>query len=415
MVMVQHTRRLSLGTLAAGTLAAMFWLGVGSSFAQQATAPRPGAPQPIAPRPITGSARITSEPARPAGTRPQALAAPGQTLAAPGQAPAPGGVADPRPVTRPVQQVPAPTGTPAGTGRPAGQSGPPAGPVTPAGPPQGFPLPAAEQQRVDQVLAYWEAKTSEIVTFQTRFTRQNFDFVFGEKDKPRTVDKGIVRYSAPDKGEMKVEEVWKYNPQPADPKQPYDREEVQFGEWWLCDGISIYQFDSRNRTLTETRLPPEMQGQAIGDGPLPFLFGAKAATMKERYWIREVTPKDSASGEYWLEAYPKRQSDAANFDKLLVKLTLHKEQLLPSAMKVFNKQGHMTYHFEDQTPNDPRHRLAGFLKYFVRPSVPRGWTKVIENWNGQRLNEDGSPAEDPALQAEAKPEAVKPATAPRKR
>jgi hypothetical protein len=47
--------------------------------------------------------------------------------------------------------------------------------------------------------------------------------------------------------------------------------------------------------------------------------------------------------------------------------------------------------------------------------VPRGWTKVIENWNGQRLNEDGSPAEDPALQAEAKPEAVKPATAPRKR
>ena len=35
---------------------------------------------------------------------------------------------------------------------------------------------------------------------------------------------------------------------------------------------------------------PEMQGQSIGDGPLPFLFGAKADTMKSRYWIREITP-----------------------------------------------------------------------------------------------------------------------------
>ena len=390
MVMVQLTWRLSFGTLAA-----VFLLGVGSGFAQQ----------PNAPRPITGNARITSEPARPAGVRPQAPGAAAPASSAPAKA----RVADPQAVTRPVQQTPDMPSPPTIPGRAPGQ------PATPAGPPQGFPLPAAEQQRVDQVLAYWEAKTSEIVTFQTRFTRQNFDFVFGERDKPRTVDKGIVRYSAPDKGEMKVEEVWKFNPQPTDPKQPYDREEVQFGEWWLCDGMSIYQFDSRNRTLTETRLPPEMQGQAIGDGPLPFLFGAKAATMKERYWIREVTPKDSPSGEYWLEAYPKRQSDAANFDKLLVKLTLQKDQLMPSAMKVFNKQGHMTYHFEDQTPNDARHRLAGFLKYFVRPSVPRGWTKVIENWDGQRLNEDGSPAEAPALQAEAKPAADKPAAAPRKR
>ncbi len=294
----------------------------------------------------------------------------------------------PRLVTQP-QRKPANT-------QPA--SNPPAaarGPVTP----EGFPLPQAEQARVDQILNYWESKTSGIKTFQCGFTRQNFDQVFGEEAMkagfPFTVDKGVVRYSAPDKGEMKVEEVWKYSKQAPDPKQPFERQDVEFGEWWLSDGASIYQFDSRQKVLTETRLPPEMHGQAIGEGPLPFLFGAKAETIKERYWIRDVTPKDAPKGEYWLEAFPKRQADAANFNQLIVSLALQGEQLLPSKMKVVNPQGHMTYHFSDQAPNDARHRVAGFLKFFVRPSVPRGWTKVVENWDGQRLNEDGSPAAPP--------------------
>ena len=39
-------------------------------------------------------------------------------------------------------------------------------------------------------------------------------------------------------------------------------------------------------------LPKEMQGEAIADGPVPFIFGAKADKMKQRYWIRDVTPKE---------------------------------------------------------------------------------------------------------------------------
>lgn len=328
--------------------------------------------KPAAKRPATGAARPQRTPASEGDAE--------QPPAKVAQRP------QPRLVTQPQKQ---PAGQPAALA--PGAAGAPVAPVAP----EGFPLPAAEQARVDQILSYWESKTSGIKTYQCRFTRQNFDQVFGEAamklGKPFTIDKGVVRYSAPDKGEMKVEEVWKFSKQAQDPKQPFVRQEVEFGEWWLSDGASIYQFDSRQKVLTETRLPPEMHGQAIGEGPLPFLFGAKAETMKERYWIRDVTPKEAAEGEYWLEAFPKRQADAANFSQLLVSLALQGDQLLPSKMKVINPQGHMTYHFTDQAPNDARHRVAGFLKFFVRPSVPRGWTKVVENWDGQRLNEDGTP------------------------
>ena len=253
-----------------------------------------------------------------------------------------------------------------------------------SGPPEGFPLPTDKQQRVDAILRFWEHHTAGIKTFQCKFTRQTYNFVFGPKDAPRTVDRGTVRYAAPDKGLMRVDEVYVYNPQATTEQQQYQKQEVQFGEYWVCDGESIHQFDSRTKVLTETKLPPNMRGQAIADGPLPFLFGAKAETMKTRYWIREITPTGTVGVEYWLEAIPKRAEDAANFDKLLVQLEKPEtrgEQLVPKAMKVFNKQGYVVYHFSEQVANDPRHRVAGFFRSFVRPSTPRGWTKVVEDWN----------------------------------
>jgi TIGR03009 family protein len=254
----------------------------------------------------------------------------------------------------------------------------------PSGPPEGFPLPPDKQQRVDAILRFWEFHTGKIKTFQCKFTRQTHNLVFGPKDAPRTVDRGRVRYAAPDKGLMRVDEVYVYNPQAKSQDEQYQKQDVQFGEYWVCDGESIHQFDSRTKVLTETKLPPNMRGQAIGDGPLPFLFGAKAETMKARYWIREITPTGTAAVEYWLEAIPKRAEDAANFDRLMVQLEKPKargERLVPKAMKVVNKQGYVFYHFSEQVANDPRHRVAGFLGSFVRPSTPRGWTKVVEDWN----------------------------------
>ncbi len=249
--------------------------------------------------------------------------------------------------------------------------------------PPGFPLSPEKQARVDQILKYWEHHTERIKTHECEFVRENFDFVFGSKDTPATVDVGIVRYKAPDKGLMRVEQVYKVNAEATDEKDRYEQQDVQFGEYWVCDGSSIFQFDSRTKVLTETKLPPEMRGQSIGDGPLPFLFGAKAEKMKQRYWIREVTPEQNPDGEYFLEATPRRQEDAANFDKILVQLSREGDYLFPKAMRLYNKQGYTQYRMRKHTPNDPRHRIAAFLKYFVSPSTPQGWTKVVEDWSAE--------------------------------
>ena len=66
------------------------------------------------------------------------------------------------------------------------------------------------------------------------------------------------------------------------------------------------------RNCCSIELPPEVRGQAIGKGPLPFLFNAKADDIKQRFWIHVITPPNT-KGEYWLEAVPKTQEDAANF------------------------------------------------------------------------------------------------------
>ena len=93
----------------------------------------------------------------------------------------------------------------------------------PGGPSKEFQLTADEQKRLDMILNYWEQKTDEIKTFQCKFTRENWDFVFGPKDAPRSVDQGTVRYAKPDKGLMRVDTVWEYDAEAENKKNPFKK------------------------------------------------------------------------------------------------------------------------------------------------------------------------------------------------
>ena len=81
---------------------------------------------------------------------------------------------------------------------------------------------------------------------------------------------------------------------------------------WLCDGKSVFQYRPAQSKSRSTRLPRELQGKAIANSPLPFLFGAAAKDLRRRYFIRIITPLD-VQDQIWLEAYPRNQQDAANF------------------------------------------------------------------------------------------------------
>jgi hypothetical protein len=122
-----------------------------------------------------------------------------------------------------------------------------------------------------------------------------------------------------------------------------------------------------------------MQGKAISDGPLPFVFGAKADTLKKRYAMRLITPP-GVMDQIWLEALPRMQADAANFSK--VELILQARDLMPFAMQIYKPGGQD----RDVFQFDPRTSLIDkgldMIRDFSKPVTPLGYTFILEDGQG---------------------------------
>ncbi|MCX7426652.1 MAG: TIGR03009 domain-containing protein [Planctomycetia bacterium] len=250
-----------------------------------------------------------------------------------------------------------PAAQPQAPQQPAGQ---PVQPQIPVGPP--FTLTPQQQQYVDQVLLAWQQRSEGIKTLETKFTRRQYDparLPQGRpKDAPLYEDDGLLKYKKPDKGLFRI-----------DGQQP---------EQWVCDGMSIYQYDYQKKQLIEHKLPPERQGQAIEDGPLPFLFGASAEKLKRRYWIRAVPPPPGVKDQIWLEAYPRYQQDAADFERADV--ILGTKDVLPLGIQLHlpNGKSRTSYSFQGMDVNNanPFRKLEGDP---FSPRAPLGWTRFVEN------------------------------------
>jgi len=211
-------------------------------------------------------------------------------------------------------------------------------------------LTPAQQAKLDQLLAAWEQRNSRIKTFAASFKRWEYDDVFNTE----TIAEGDLKYGAPDKGVYRV-----------GGDQP---------EHWVCDGKAIFEYDSKKKQLIERPLPPELQGKAISDGPLPFIFGAETGKLKQRYFMRITTPA-GAKEQVWLEAYPRYQKDAANFSK--AELIFNAKTLDPYAIQIYLPSGknRTVYQFYNLSINDPLDRIKN---YFATPSTPFGWKRLVE-------------------------------------
>lgn len=230
-----------------------------------------------------------------------------------------------------------------------------------------FNLTPQEQARVDRVLNQWEQHNEKIKTFDCCFKRWIYDVVFGPKNQPKYIEMGVLKFAAPDKGLFRVDQMIEKNEEKQiDPRR---------AEHWMCNGKSVYQYDPANKQVKEYKLPPEMQGKAIASSPLPFLFGSTAKTLKQRYWVRLVTPPNT-NNEIWMEAYPRYQEDAANFHHAQFIVTM--PDMKPFALRLVEPNGknYTVYQFYKIVPNDP---LVIFRGDPFRPHVPGGWKLVVEN------------------------------------
>lgn len=245
------------------------------------------------------------------------------------------------------------------------------------------PLSAEHQKYLDQILRYWEFSSSKIKRYRCDFTRLEYDPVFGPKKWYKTKSEGAIKYSTPDKGLFHVKKI-EYYTSPAKPgEEPkYLPRPGDVDEKWICDGKTIFEFDHQNKRLIERQLPPEMQGKAIMDGPLPFLFGAKAKEIKQRYWIRVITPP-KVKDEYWLEAFPKTRQDAANFKK--IEIIIAQKDFLPKAIQIFDRnydprtnQTRTVLEFKNREVNWLKINPKEWITNFYKPATPKGWTRHKE-------------------------------------
>jgi TIGR03009 family protein len=244
------------------------------------------------------------------------------------------------------------------------------------------------QQEADlnRVLVAWEQKSKEVNTFSCPFTQWQYDppplnpapnASKSESDAPRCVNWGNLKYAAPDKGSFELLKTRNAQGQWA----PIEEEEALH---WICDGKSIFEYRPNKKTpemqvsgvVVEHRLPPDQQGKAIVEGPLPFLFGAEAEKIRRRYFVRLIPPPPNKANEIWLEAYPRFQQDAREFSRAT--LILSSPKMIPQALELLqtDKKSRIVYAFDSPSINDP---LAFLKKDPFKPEIPRGWQKVVED------------------------------------
>jgi hypothetical protein len=170
--------------------------------------------------------------------------------------------------------------------------------------------------------------------------------------------------------------------------QKWEKKKLEALEHWACDGKQIYKVDYQQRTVEEIPIPPELQGQGITQGPLPFVFGAKAAELKARYYIRFDPEKPPiAKGQSWLEIRPKYRRDAENFAK--VRLALRTNDMFPIGIEIYGTNGQDRDAFALEPKGfDPRDIFGGDFN----PS-PFGYKHI-------KHDPQGAPAPQPGGQAQ---------------
>ena len=315
---------------------------------------------------------------------------------------------------QPAAALPAIAGPPPGPG-----PQPDVAPAMPKQPEWAARMTVDEEKWIDGVLRYWESRSDKVKLFECKFQRWDYEGGFvdpNQKRHPRMYAEGVIKYAQPDKGLYHVEKLVSVMPPAAGAAKP---EEVvqnpELGEHWVCDGQQVYSFEANKKQVSVTPLPPQMRGKAIADGPLPFMFGAKAETIKARYWIHGLvaSPDDlSKKDKYWLEAVPKSREDAQNFKQ--VRIVLDQQEYLPESLEIFapnydppRNDARQTYVFSNRVAKDEAtikdlitRGLDPFKvlhREFFEPKIPFGWKKVVQNPGGN------VPAGPPPQQANPQP------------
>ena len=279
------------------------------------------------------------------------------------------------------------------------------------------PLTQEEVKYLDQLLNFWSQQTASIERYRCDFERWTYDSN-EVKDTHARYGKGVLRYMTPDRGLIKVEDVYFHQGKDPQGNPKYGKVAGQFGEWWLCDGTWLHNYDRTEKKVRRYELPPGNRGVDIFSSPLPFLFGIEAERVKQRFWMKPIAPPNGPDGQprkdiYAIEAYPKQAADAVNYQK--VRVFLDQKEFLPLAIEIFlpdhrdtanaagpAKDSREVYQFSNREKNwNFVDRIGEMLKFkdeFIPTDPPQDWQ--VENHPYQAAQQQQAQA--PANQAPAR-------------
>ncbi len=237
---------------------------------------------------------------------------------------------------------------------------------------QPFPqLTIQEAADLDRFLEKWENKSTNIKYFETEFQcwERGKDPL---ENAATTSTYVIIRYIAPNKGVFEVQGL--YIDEKKTPLEKAGRVK------YLSNGQQIYEYDFENEVVQIYNIPPDQQATLAGGGPMPFVFGARADDLTKRYYLHIITKKERADlGELWLEAYPKMQEDAAEFQR--VQLIFDEKRMIPKGFVKFdtNGKGMTSYKFilQSMQISAQTNILKTQFSKFFQPDIPPTWKKKL--------------------------------------
>lgn len=211
------------------------------------------------------------------------------------------------------------------------------------------PRPKAQQLKIEplpeeleQLLKDWERESAKIEKLVGKHQRIVYNKIF-EVEK---ISNGQFYYEAPDKGRIdlvgmepkKGSKSLRVNEKTG---QAYRLEKDQQSRW-ICSGKEIMNINDEEKTVEAFPLPPDLQGQNIIHGPLPFLFGMKAEEAKKRFalsFVDQKNPEKNNEKFVYIKAVPRQMMDKDNFQEATIKLD--RERFLPMAVRLIDPSGNL--------------------------------------------------------------------------
>ena len=326
--------------------------------------------------PQNASSAYSPQTSRPTNAQPAATAAQPVRVA---QTPSASRLAQPTgataPTARPAQNAPvanAPQNAqnaPVANASQNAQSAPVANAFVP--PPAHYKLSENDRLKLDEFLAHWENFGKGIKQVSCDVHAMEFDGGVLQQDskKPVAHNWGLFRFKAPNqllyhiKGEFSYanvdsggEAVWQEG-----------KNELKI----VLDGKSLTQYDYENKKAVVYPLAEDEQNLdlTMDNGQFPLFFVAKAETLKNRFYLRLVTPASKRQSEVWIEAFPRYARDAQQFQSIVVILGL--KDMQPTYMRKVgvNGKSKTDLKFERVEVNKGRWTIEG--------TVDADWTKEV--------------------------------------